>query len=204
MAGKKDGGSCCSGTPHEFIQCVDKRPDFPRFVRAMNKPYLHVENQKCIHVRFLTWVPAKPGQKKDPIHCWRVFGIVCWFNSHNLPRPASGGREGCGRFEAWRSHEPEVNVVGTVLQVNMVRMNAISTAASRHVAGQATLLQMPVSLSPLPAKTAKVCPAPATTAIAQRAKYPTAAPYPSLQGIGVPAPSTLARTVCGCCRPGRS
>ena len=73
MAGKKDRCACFTRTSHESIQCIDKRLTRPRSVRAVNKPYLHVENQKCIHVRFLMWVPAKPGQKKDPVHCWRVF-----------------------------------------------------------------------------------------------------------------------------------
>lgn len=73
MAGKKNRGPCFPRTPHEPIQCIDKRWTSPRFVRAVNKPYLHVENQKCVHVRFLTLVPAKPAQKKDPVHYCRVF-----------------------------------------------------------------------------------------------------------------------------------
>jgi hypothetical protein len=65
------------------------------------------------------------GKKKTRSITGGSLGIVCWFNSHDLPRPARGGREGCSRFEAWRTHETDLNFGGTVLQVNMPRKKVI-------------------------------------------------------------------------------
>src|SRR4051812_32490716 len=74
------------------------------------------------------------GKKKTRSIAGGSFGMVCCFNSHNLPRPAFGGREGCGRFEAWRNHETDLNFGGTVLQVNMPRMKVISLGSDSMTA----------------------------------------------------------------------
>ena len=52
------------------------------------------------------------------------------FNSRNLPRPACGGREGCGRFDAWRSHDADLNVDALALQVSIPGMEVVSCLLS--------------------------------------------------------------------------
>lgn len=74
------------------------------------------------------------GKKKTRSIAGGSLEIVCCFNSHNLPRPARGGREGCGRFKARCNHETDLNFSGTVLQVNMPRMTVIPHASDSMTA----------------------------------------------------------------------
>jgi len=87
----------------------------------------------CVSLRLC----KKSGAKKRPGPLLAGLWGYAFVNSHNFLRPTCGGREGCGRIDAWRIHEADLNVDAQVLQGRPNRAPQLRLDSSMFAASMA-------------------------------------------------------------------